>query len=417
MFQMPRATHRVLSFFLFSVLSLHAAVFAAENDFTSKTYLKFYQDARDNRYTPLYEYIELESRNLQNGQVNLYLSGWLGHDFETQQFENKTRDELTYAFLRYSPYADRRLLLTAGRQFVFEGIASEQIDGIATRWEFTPRTGVSLFGGVPVETEFDSRRGDAVFGGRIFQRIQSRGELGVSVLAESNDGNRFREEGGLDIWLLPVKKVEVKGQSSYNNITDGWREHSYNLRIFPVERLILSALFVQSRYDDAFSARTLSVFSPDLLGPGEQLTKAGGTVDYRVNDSLSGVVDYARYAYKIMGDAGYYGVKVSATVRGVLTGLSFHRMEGPVDKLRYIEARAYATTKLEKWRLSLDAINLNYDSAFNNLKNAYSLNGTVRYTINDSLTSGFSIDYSKTPDFINNTTALLNLVYGYKGGK
>ncbi len=417
MFQMPRPMHRVLPSFLFLVLSLAAPVFAAENDFTSKTYLKFYQDARDNRFTPLYEYVELESRNLQNGQVNLYLSGWLGHDFKTSQFEKKTRDELTYAFLKYSPYADRRLLLTAGRQFVFEGIASEQIDGIATRWEITPRTGVSLFGGAPVETEFDSRAGDAVYGGRIFQRIQNKGELGVSVLTEANDGNRFREEGGLDIWLLPVKKVEIKGQSSYNNLTEGWREHSYNLRIFPAERLILSALFIQSRFDDAFSARTLSVFSPDFLGPGEQLTKAGGAVDYRINDNLGCVADYAHYDYRGMGDAGYYGAKVSATVSGILTGLSFHRMEGPVEKLRYVETRAYATTKLEKWRLSLDAIDLDYDSAFNNLKNAYSLNGTIRYTINDSLTSGFSIDYSKTPDFINNTTALLNLVYGYKGGK
>jgi hypothetical protein len=414
---MPHAMHRILSFLLFWVLSLHAAVYAAENDFTSKTYLRFYQDARDNRYTPLYEYVELESRNLQNGHVNLYLSGWLGHDFKTLQDDKKTREELTYAFLRYSPYADRRLLLTAGRQFVFEGIASEQIDGVATRWEITPRTGVSLFGGAPVETEFDNRAGDAVYGGRIYQRIQNRGEVGVSVLTESNDGNRFREEGGLDIWLLPVKKIEVKGQSSYNNITEGWREHSYNLRVFPVERLTLSVLFTQSRYDDAFSARTLSVFSPDLLGPGEQLTKAGGTVDYRISDNLSGVADYVHYDYRGMGDAGYYGAKVSATGSGVLTGLSFHRMEGPVDKLRYVEARAYAITKLEKWRLSLDAINLNYDSAFNNLKDAYSLNGTVRYTINDSLTSGFSIDYSKTPDFIHNTTALLNLVYGYKGGK
>jgi hypothetical protein len=397
--------------------SLNAAVMAADNDFTSRTYFKFYQDARDNTYAPLYEYVELESRNLQNGRLSVYLSGWVGHDFKTRQFDNKSRDELTYAFLRYSPYTDGKVLLIAGRQFVFEGVASEQMDGIATRWEITPSTGVSLFGGAPVETEFDSRRGDAVYGGRVFQRIQNKGELGLSVLMESNDGNRYREEGGLDIWLRPVKKVEVRGQSSYNNITEGWREHSYNLRIFPAERLILSGLFAQSRYDDAFSVRTLSVFAPEFLGRGEQLTKQGGAVDYRLNDNLSCVADYVRYDYRTMGDADYYGAKVSATVRGVLTGLSFHRMEGPVEKLRYIESRAYATTIWNMWRLSLDAINLNYDSAFNDLRNAYSLNGTVRYKISDSLTSGFSIDYAKTPDFIHNTTALLNLVYGYKGGK
>jgi len=412
-----RVSKSILSFFVLSVLFLQTVVFAAESDFTSKTYLKYFQDPHDKNYTPLYEFVELESRNLHNGQVSLYLSGWLGHDFNAPQYDKRTRDELTYAMVRFSPYTDRRLLLTAGRQYVFEGVASEQLDGIAARWELTPSFGFSLFGGAPVDTEFDSRGGDAVSGGRMFFRIQNKGEIGLSVLDEVNDGKRFREEGGVDIWLLPVKKVEVKGQSSYNNITEGWREHSYTLRVFAAERLTLSGLFTQSRYDDAFSVRTLSAFSPEFLGTGEQLTKQGGAVEYRATDNLSGVADYAHYDYRLMGDADYYGARVSATMSDIMTGLSLHRMDGAVEKLRYLETRAYAATDLEDWRLSFDAINLNYDSAFNNVKNAYSLNGTVRYKINDSLTSGLSVDYARTPDFVHNTTALLNLVYGYKSGR
>ncbi len=92
-------------------------------------------------------------------------------------------------------------------------------------------------------------------------------------------------------------------------------------------------------------------------------------------------------------------------------------MEGAVDKLRYREARVYVAEDMEGWRFSFDAINHHYDVPFNGVSDAYSLNGTVRYTISDSLTSNLSVDYSKTPDFLHNTTVLLNLVYNFKSGR
>lgn len=404
-------------FCVFAILFLQTNVFAADHSVTSKTYFKYYRDARDEKYAPLYEYVELESRNLRDGQVSFYVSGWLGHDFESRQYDEKTRDELTYAFVRFAPSPDRKLLVSAGRQYVFEGVASEQVDGVAARWEFLPSTGVSLFGGAPVETEFDSRRGDAVYGGRVFQRIRNRAEVGVSVLSESNKGNRYREEGGVDLWLKPHKRVEVKGQSTYNNLTEGWREHSYNIRVSPAERLILSLLYADIRYDDAFFVTTLSAFSPDFLGRGERLRKQGGMIDYRVNDRWSGSADYTRYEYRSMGDADSYGGKVSLRAGSASTGLSLHRMDGAAERLRYLEARAFAAIGGESWRFSLDAINLEYDARFNNLRNAYTVNGTLRYDLTEAVSSGLSVDYSRTPDFDNNTTALLNITVGYQGGK
>ena len=56
---------------------------AAEYVFTSKTYVKFYEDPRENKYAPLYERIELEGKGLHDGKLSLYLSGWLGYDFST----------------------------------------------------------------------------------------------------------------------------------------------------------------------------------------------------------------------------------------------------------------------------------------------------------------------------------------------
>lgn len=389
---------------------------SAEIDVTSKTYVRFFRDARDLQYAPLNEYVELDGRDRNQGKWDFHVSAWGAYDFKNQQFGDKTRDELTYAYLRYSPYQDRRLLLYAGRHYVFEGVATEQIDGVSARWETTSSNGISLFGGAPVVTAFDSRRGDAAYGGRVYQRFFSRAELGLSMLYETNDKARFREETGVDVWLLPHRKVEIKGHSFYNNITDGWGEHAYTLRIFPVNKLTISGLFSRTSYDDAFATRTLSVFSPEFLGEHETLTKKGGLVEYRFGNAVRGVVDYSNYSYKTMGEADYFGGGISATISRTSAGASFHRMEGAVERLRYHEARFYVAEDMKGWRVSFDAINHHYDLPFNGLRDSYSLNGTVRYAISDSLTSNLSVEYSKTPDFLRNTMVLLNLVYNFKSG-
>jgi hypothetical protein len=102
---------------------------------------------------------------------------------------------------------------------------------------------------------------------------------------------------------------------------------------------------------------------------------------------------------------------------GISTGASVHRMEGDVERLRYIETRFYTAADVPSWRFSIDAINQNYDQAYNGVRNAYSVNGTARYSLSESMVSSLSADYSKTPDFARNTTVMVNLVYNFKGGR
>ncbi len=406
----------VLFVFIASLLFVHR-ITLAESEFTSKTYLKFYDDQRGEKYAPLYEYMEMESRDRDKGLWNVYLSGWWGHDFSTMQDGNRNRDELTNAYVKVSPYADGRLLLNAGRHYVFEGVAALQLDGISTRWEPAPRYGLSLFGGVPVETEFDKRGGDSVFGGRVFQRISQKAEIGLSFINEINNDTRFREKTGLDLWIMPARIVELKGQSFYNNITEGWGEHAYALRIFPQKGLVLSGLFSHTSYHDMFSAATLTVFSSDFLGKDETLTKAGGLIEYRFGDSITGILDYTHYSYKTMGDAAYYGAKLASTAYGVSSGMALHRMEGAVDKLRYLESRIYAAKDAQNVRFSIDAISHHYDLPISGMRDAYSVNGSIRYAVSNTLASNFSVDYGKTPDFVYTTTVLLCMVYTFNSGR
>ena len=143
--------------------------------FMSKTYLRFFEDTQNNRYSPLYEHLEFDIRDKK---VGFFSSGWVVYDLGTKRAGKKETDELTYGYLRYAPFADNTLLFNLGRHYVFEGVASEQIDGFSSRWEITPRTGLSLFGGIPVETEFDGRGGDFIYGTRLFQRIGKKSGSG-----------------------------------------------------------------------------------------------------------------------------------------------------------------------------------------------------------------------------------------------
>jgi hypothetical protein len=305
-----------------------------------------------------------------------------------------------------------------GRHSFFEGVASEQIDGVSARWEITPRTGISVFGGSPLDADFDGRSGDLAYGGRVYQRIAQFAEIGLSALKEGNDGDRFREEVGPDIYLRPARKVEVRGQSSYNLITDGWREHSYTVRVFPAAKLTLTGLYTHASYKDFFvrytpplSPRPLNVFSSTFFGENEKITKAGGSVDYVLGKATTVGVDFIDYDYEIMGPAAYYGGRLKTVLGGTSAGASIHRMDGDTDRLRYLETGLYAARGLEEWNLSLNAVNIHYDIPFNELRNAYAVNGTARYEVSDSLTAGLSLEFSKTPDFSHNTTAFVSLVY------
>jgi hypothetical protein len=141
-----------------------------EISFSSRTYLQFFEDARGNKYDPLYERVELDVQDKER-KWSFHSSGLVRYDLRTPVSGNREMDELTYAFLTYSPFKERGPVFKAGRYYVFDGLAAGQIDGIQASWEITPFTGFSVYGGRAVETEFDGKGGDYVYGGRVYQRI------------------------------------------------------------------------------------------------------------------------------------------------------------------------------------------------------------------------------------------------------
>ncbi|MBZ0155459.1 MAG: hypothetical protein K8I29_04485 [Alphaproteobacteria bacterium] len=395
-------------------LFFSGAVFAAGIEVTSSTYLQTRENSRDEKYAPLFEYLTLGFTDAKGGTLDFYAAGWVRYDLRSIRYDKRERDELTYAYLSYHPFRDKRLVVNAGRHMVFGGVASELFDGLSVRWEVSPRNGLSVYGGVPVETETDTRRSDYLYGGRVYHRFGRTAEVGLSYLKEENDGNSYREETGIDLWAFPARWIELQGQSFYNTLTDGWLDHSYSLRLFPAKNLVVTGIYSYTDFDDAFSATTLSAFSPDFWGRNERMVKAGGTVDYTIRPAVAVSADYRTYNYKTLGDAAYYGAGLTATLFDIRTGLSLHRMDGDAENLKYLETRAYAIKVIDRLKLAFDVINIHYDEAVNGLSNAYYLSGTAGYKLKDYATAWLNLEYGKTPDYRYDIRGLFRLAVAFK---
>ena len=388
---------------------------AAELDLTSTTHLQGRENARDTNFLTLRQYLDFNVIGFKDS-VSLYTSGWYRLELDNTENGDRQGDEFLYAYLSYSPLPDRTLIFNLGRHFVYEGLASEQIDGASVRWEIWPMLGISAFGGAPVETEVNDRGSDAIFGGRLFFRLRQYAEVGVSFLKEDEDRSTSREEIGVDVWLGPLPWLGLQGESRWNNRTDSWIEHSYTLNVSPIEPLTLSTFVSYTDYDAAFSATTLSVFLPEFVGIGEELTKVGAFAEYTATDWLSVVVEYTHYNYDIQGSADFYGMVLRGYFadQDFATGVSIHRMDGDTKRLRYVKARLYATKTFDALEISFDTVHLNYDQSFSGTNHAYSFSGALAYQLTSSLLASAGVYYSKNPDFDQEVRTFLKIVYNFE---
>jgi hypothetical protein len=121
------------------------------------------------------------------------------------------------------------------------------VDGIYARTDLIKGFAISAFGGAPVETNDNSLGNSTIYGGRISHHDEGLYTIGLSYLNENKDNNEiqnpqstdkvWRREGGIDLWVRPMNKVELTGKSSFNFQTVGWMEHSYYLMLGPFDKL------------------------------------------------------------------------------------------------------------------------------------------------------------------------------------
>ena len=405
-------------------LFLPAATTAASLSGNSNTYLQSRESAGGANLMPLYEYLDFNVQNLGSESVSVHFGGWLGYDLQDDSFGNdkKKGSDLQYGYLSYRT-KEHNAVVNLGRVMVFEGVAAERVDGIYARTDLIKGFAISAFGGAPVETNDNALGNSTIYGGRLSHQYEGIYTIGLSYLYETKDNNEnkntdtWRREGGIDLWVRPMNKVELTGRSSFNFQTTGWMEHSYYLMFGPFDKLRINAEATWINYEDYFASTTNSAFKltpGGTLDPKEKVSILGPEVFYAINEKWGISADYKSYSYDIAGSASYYGVKATyRTPKSYSAGLSIHKMDGETDRLKYDEYRVYASKKIEKIDVAIDLLDVKYKEPINDVTNAYSATLAAGYELTQKLKLGADLEYSKNPDFDKDVRFFLKLNYRF----
>jgi len=400
-------------------------VYALDLGGRSRTYTQFRETAAGNRYIPLSEYLDLSIDDRSGSGISFYFGGWGNADLADESFGKRYNSDLQYAYLDYT---DRSATFNAklGRFYVFEGVAAEQVDGLFLKEYLLGRIGVSVYGGIPVETDFDKRNGDLIYGGRLSDGIPGVYTIGVSYLKEENDDLDFREETGTDLWIRMGKYAEAGGKSVYNVDTSGWQEHDYFLSLALGKNVFLKPRVSWINYEHYFTAATTSAFtfSPVTIDPDEELLTAGGEAEFIITDNVSFTGDYRRYSYALAGDADYYGGKVTyLSVPGSFdqkrkwsSGIAYHRMNGENDSLRYNEYRFFIGRRFGPADIALDLYDVNFDLERNGVSHAYTASLALGYDVTRALRIGADVEYGENPDYDKEVKGMIKIMYNINTG-
>ena len=417
----------VLSMLIFAPVPASAASISAD----SSTIFRMMESPEDKKLYPLFEYLRLSGTSDvgEYGSIAVNMGGWGRVDLGDKSFDDsQTGGDLQYGYLSYRG-TKNNLLFNAGRQFVAEGVVAERLDGLYLRGDVAAGFSAAAFVGSPVViTQPGFKGGDIIYGGRIVQSNPKYYSIGLSALRTDYSGSAIREEEGIDIWLHPLKMIDIVGKSSYNSITSNWMNHDYSIAFNPHEKLRITGFGSYIRYQDYFYQVTTPALALANAGgqidPNEKVLTLGGSVEFLPVKSLRLTADYKNHDYDIAGRAQFYGGKATFSLPdSFVAGFSAHRMDGETDKLRYDQYRVFAQKKWGKADLTVDFFNLNYQSPINGVKNTYSVSGAVAYAITENLNVAADVNYLKDTIYDNAVTGFIKVNYtfdkklGAEGGK
>ena len=207
------------------------------------------------------------------------------------------------------------------------------------------------------------------------------------------------------------------GFSSYNLDTDGWGEHSYDIR-FNLGNFNFRPFYQRFRYEDFFNTKDNSADPFRFLAAsGEILSSAGTDVLWRPVEPVNLGVKLKFYDYDRRDDqALYYEGNVNWNLNGLTQiGAELGRMNGDSDETRYLLTRAFFYWNAPGWLRRLgfvtgDAMYVHYDEEIYGQDYSlwFSLGAGMRF-FDDAMAVKLSGDWSDNPYFDSDLRGLLKI--------
>lgn len=389
----------------------------------SRTYLIGREGSDDSKYWPFYEYLDFNVDGIGAAQVSFHFGGWGRLDLADKNpaFGTRSADgDIQYAYFTFRKDTGNTIV-NLGRVPVFEGVASEIVDGLYAKTDFKYGFGVSAYAGNPVETTYFERDTDFIYGARLKYDVPNNiARIGVSYLKEDGNSQTRREEEGADLWVMPLKNVNIMGRSSYNSETDGWMEHDYRLVVGPFSNFTITPFLQWISYKDYFTSYSSSAFNfslvPEIINPNDKVLILGGQADYAIYKQIVVDADYKHFHYDLSGNADYFGGKVTYQIpifKAGGVGLGYHRMNGQNDEFKYDEYRIFAYEKRGKADVTADFLLIHYDDPINSVKTATTALLAGGYDITKATRVAADVSYSHDPYFRNDWRGLFKLIYKF----
>ncbi|MDF1526936.1 MAG: hypothetical protein RRA15_12260 [bacterium] len=371
---------------------------------------------------PVYEYLQIDTGELDDYGVSFHLYGWGRADLaDSEYFEDPAAGEVLYGYVEYRADANQ-FGLRLGRQHVFEGVANETVDGLRLNGNLGDYFSLSVYGGQPVGLNaVQGSDGDSIVGGRLAHHNGSKYEIGVSFKASENDGETAEEMMGVDLALALPEDIRLSGYSAYNQESEDWAEQSWELRV-PVGHFVLKPYYQHFSYEDYFAtgANAVSVFQ-DRAASGEELTAYGldALWQYDQNWTIGGKVKQHDYdqadsaqTYSVLAawqgeELTQYGAEIGRTAAGDSVGND------------YTLVRLYGYNEAMGGRLGVDFVSADlllaqYDEEIYGKDSSLflSLGGGKRF-MGDALSVKLSGDYSQDAYFDEDVRGTLTVSYNF----
>ncbi len=401
---------------IFVLLIFHTAAYGVDYDVRTLTLFNIQQRA----YTLedqkseflLYEYIDLSMQDIGREGLSFRAYGWGRGSSDLAFGEQKENGALSYAVLSYRPQKFNSSF-QIGRIFSYAGSSFEQFDGFSFSGRIAPTVEMSVFGGNPVNyTPYSRGRGDLIYGARLSTSVRGFFGIGIHYLKENEEGDPFREESGIDLWLKPAEFLDLAGHVFYNNITDNISNYRAFLLLRPHKKLNFSAELSKFIYSDFFFATPLSVFH---FPEGEEVQKLKTAVDFSLTEHFSLNANYHSFEFKESDPADRYGIEVrySFGEEGSCAGVSLNRMEGTEIAQQYDELQSYLFFQKKKFEGSVYLVGTSYDESLFGVKNAYQLLASSGWRIRDHVVLSADVQYEKNPQYTNDLTGIIRLKYDF----
>ncbi|WP_432821117.1 hypothetical protein [Trichloromonas sp.] len=320
------------------VLCLAAPAGAASVSGRASTLLEWYDTATEDTSMPLYQYLQLNVKDLGAQGYNFKVYGRLGDDLND---EEAAKSRLYYAYLEKKDLF-KGLGFRLGRQFISTTAGASLMDGLSLDYTLLEDYKVKVFGGGDVSYYQGYNVKDTIVGVEVSGQFCDSLDLAASYLQKWDGGLLGQELVGFD--------------ASYDLDGKLWLYNELQWDILS-ERLSYAQLGGKYRFDAPFTVRleylySLPVFSSTSIYSVfavEDYEEVLAEVTYRLQRGLQVFGRYTREIYDEYDDANLFeaGIEKLRTGKfsGYLTGI-YRSDDGGQDLKGFKVRTAYKFTPM-----------------------------------------------------------------------